>query len=103
MNAKGSVELASSTTSPEDTIRPTLTERLPNLPPIDEVSKTPMDGLFEVRVNRSDSLARIGRAKGDAHLHRWMSSDEAHQFTADVTRGTKDCCANHRRPMQTNA
>ncbi len=43
-----------STTSPEDTIRRTLTERLPNLPPIDEISKTPMDGLFEVRVNRSE-------------------------------------------------
>ena len=39
---------------PEDTIRQTLTERLPNLPKIDEVSKTPMEGLYEVRVNKTE-------------------------------------------------
>jgi len=38
----------------ENTIRKNLTERLPNLPKIDEVSKSPMPGLFEVRVNGSD-------------------------------------------------
>jgi thiol:disulfide interchange protein DsbC len=38
----------------EATIRKNLTERLPNLPPIDEISKTPMEGLFEVRVNQSE-------------------------------------------------
>jgi thiol:disulfide interchange protein DsbC len=31
-----------------------LKERLPNLPAIDEISKTPMDGLFEVRVNGTE-------------------------------------------------
>ena len=36
------------------TIRKNLTERLPNLPAIDEISKTPMNGLFEVRVNGSE-------------------------------------------------
>lgn len=41
-------------TLPEDTIRANLKERLPNLPAIDEVSKTPMDGLYEVRVNGSE-------------------------------------------------
>lgn len=38
--------------TPQDaTISKNLKERLPNLPAIDEISKTPMDGLFEVRVN----------------------------------------------------
>lgn len=34
----------------ENVIRKNLPERLPNLPSIDEVSKTPMPGLFEVRI-----------------------------------------------------
>lgn len=38
----------------EAAIRKNLSERLPNLPPIDEVSKTPIEGLFEVRVNQTD-------------------------------------------------
>ncbi|MEN9903959.1 MAG: protein-disulfide isomerase [Pseudomonadota bacterium] len=38
----------------EATIRKNLAERLPNLPRIEEVSKTPMAGLYEVRVNQSD-------------------------------------------------
>ena len=38
----------------EATIRKNLAERLPNLPRIEEVSKTPMPGLYEVRVNQSD-------------------------------------------------
>ena len=41
--------------TPQDAaIRKNLTERLPNLPAIDEISKTPMDGLFEVRVNGTE-------------------------------------------------
>ena len=41
--------------TPQDAaIRKNLTERLPNLPAIDEINKTPMDGLFEVRVNGTD-------------------------------------------------
>lgn len=40
----------------EAAIRKNLAERLPNLPHIDEVSKTPMPGLYEVRVNQSDIL-----------------------------------------------
>ena len=35
-------------------IRKNLAERLPSLPAIDEISKTPMAGLFEVRVNGTD-------------------------------------------------
>ena len=34
----------------EATIRKSLSERLPNIPKIDEVSKTPMSGLYEVRM-----------------------------------------------------
>jgi thiol:disulfide interchange protein DsbC len=38
----------------EAAIRKNLAERLPALPKIDEVSKTPMNGLYEIRVNGSD-------------------------------------------------
>ncbi|MEP6965401.1 MAG: DsbC family protein [Polaromonas sp.] len=40
----------------EAQIRKNLAERLPALTKIDEVSKTPMNGLYEVRVNDSDIL-----------------------------------------------
>ncbi len=40
----------------EAAIRKNLTERLPNFPTIDEVSKTPMPGLYEVRINGADIL-----------------------------------------------
>ena len=43
-------------TAQEAAIRKNLTERLPQLPSIDEVSKTPMAGLYEVRVNGTDIL-----------------------------------------------
>lgn len=43
--------LATSTVfAQEATIRKSLSERLPNLPKIDEISKTPMNGLYEVRM-----------------------------------------------------
>ena len=38
----------------EATIRKNLAERLPSFAKIDEVSKTPMNGLYEIRVNDSD-------------------------------------------------
>jgi thiol:disulfide interchange protein DsbC len=38
----------------ENAIRKNLTERLPNLPKIEEVRPSPMPGLFEIRVNGSD-------------------------------------------------
>ena len=38
----------------EATIRKNLGERMPNLPRIDEISKTPMAGLYEVRLNQSE-------------------------------------------------
>ena len=41
-------------TAQDAAIRKNLVERLPNLPAIDEISKTPMNGLFEVRVNGTE-------------------------------------------------
>ena len=38
----------------EAVIRKNLAERLPNLPKIDEVSKAPMNGLYELRVNETE-------------------------------------------------
>ncbi len=38
----------------EAVIRKNLTERLPNLPKIDEVSKAPIAGLYELRVNETE-------------------------------------------------
>src|SRR3990167_1617461 len=38
----------------EATIRKNLAERLPKQPAIDEITKTPMPGLYEVRINHSD-------------------------------------------------
>ena len=38
----------------EATIRKVLAERIPQLQPIDEISKTPIKGLYEIRVNGSD-------------------------------------------------
>ena len=46
--------LAFGASAQEAVIRKNLAERLPTLPKIDEVSKTPMNGLFEIRVNDSD-------------------------------------------------
>ena len=45
---------ASGAFAQEAAIRKNLAERIPQLPPIDEVSKSPMAGLYEVRVNGSD-------------------------------------------------
>jgi thiol:disulfide interchange protein DsbC len=47
--------LAAGATADEAAIRKNLAERLPRLPPIDEVSKTPIPGVFEVRIG-SDLL-----------------------------------------------
>jgi thiol:disulfide interchange protein DsbC len=40
----------------EAAIRKNLAERLPNLPKIDEITKTGMPGLFEIRVNGTDIM-----------------------------------------------
>ncbi|MFA5682739.1 MAG: disulfide isomerase DsbC N-terminal domain-containing protein, partial [Hydrogenophaga sp.] len=41
-------------TAQEAAIRKNLAERLPNLPVIDEVTPTPMKGVYEVRFNDSE-------------------------------------------------
>lgn len=52
--AAGVALLSLSVGAQEAAIRKNLTERLPNLPKIDEVRATPMKGLYEVRVNHSE-------------------------------------------------
>lgn len=47
----------------EAVIRKNLAMRLPNLPSIDEVTKSPMPGLYEIRINHSDVY--YTDAKGD--------------------------------------
>src|SRR5439155_2150135 len=42
--------LATAAAADEAAIRKNLSERLPNFPPIDEVSKTPIPGIYELRV-----------------------------------------------------
>ena len=46
--------LALSTFAQEAVIRKNLTERLPNMPKINAVSKTPMNGLYEIRMNDNE-------------------------------------------------
>jgi thiol:disulfide interchange protein DsbC len=48
--------IAVSAFAQEAAIRKNLAERLPQLQSIDEVSKTPINGLFEIRVNGTDIL-----------------------------------------------
>jgi thiol:disulfide interchange protein DsbC len=52
----GTALLAPAAHANEAVIRKNLSERLPNLPRIDEVRPTPMRGLFEVRINGTDLL-----------------------------------------------
>jgi thiol:disulfide interchange protein DsbC len=48
--AMGLLLLAAAAVADEAAIRKNLAERLPNFPPIDEVSKTPIPGLYELRI-----------------------------------------------------
>ena len=50
------VWLASGAHAQEAAIRKALTERLPNFPKIDEISRSPVTGLWEVRYNGSEIL-----------------------------------------------
>ena len=51
----------------EATIRKNLGERIPNLPKIDEITKSPMPGLYEVRINGTDIV--YTDAEGNFILH----------------------------------
>ncbi|MEX1167720.1 MAG: DsbC family protein, partial [Hydrogenophaga sp.] len=59
----------------EALIRKNLAARLPNLPSIDEVRKTPMPGLYEVRINQSDIF--YTDAKGDFLIQGSLSDTKA--------------------------
>lgn len=48
--AAWALALAGAALADEAAIRKNLAERLPNFPPIDEVSKTPIPGIFELRI-----------------------------------------------------
>ena len=61
----------------EAAIRKNLAERLPNLPRIEEVSKTPMPGLYEVRINQSEIL--YTDAEGNFVLHGALIDTRARQ------------------------
>ncbi len=50
----GALLLASTAWAQEATIRKNLGERIPQLQQLDEVSKSPMPGLFEIRVNGNE-------------------------------------------------
>lgn len=50
----GALFMASTAWSQEATIRKNLAERIPQLPQIDEVIKSPMPGLYEIRVNGNE-------------------------------------------------
>lgn len=50
----GALLMASTAWSQETTIRKNLAERIPQLPQIDEVIKSPMPGLYEIRVNGNE-------------------------------------------------
>lgn len=64
-----------STVAQEAVIRKNLPARLPNLPAIDEVSKTPMPGVYEVRINESDIF--YTDAKGDFLIQGAMIDTKA--------------------------
>ena len=59
----------------EPQIRKNLAARLPNLPSIDEVRKSPMPGLYEIRVNNSDIF--YTDAKGDFLIQGSMIDTQA--------------------------
>ncbi len=55
--AEGASQLGSGPSSAQEAaIRKSLSERLPNFPKIDEISRTPMAGLFEVRYGGTEIL-----------------------------------------------
>ena len=73
----------------EAAIRKNIGERLPNFPKIDEVSKTPMNGLYEIRVSGSDLFYTdatgnflIQGALLDTQARRNLTEDRIAKLTA---------------------
>ncbi|MDD2917495.1 DsbC family protein [Rhodoferax sp.] len=81
--------LASSAWSQEAAIRKNLGERIPQLQQIDEVSKTPIPGLFEVRVNGAEIYYTDAEANYlvqgnliDTRLKRNLTEERIDKLTA---------------------
>jgi len=81
--------IAGSAWSQEATIRKNLGERIPQLQKIDEVSKTPIPGLFEVRVNGTDIYYTDAEANYlvqgnliDTRLKRNLTEERIDKLTA---------------------
>lgn len=80
---------ALSATAQEAILRKNLAERLPQLPRIDEVSKTPLPGIYEIRVNENDIYYTdaegnylIQGSLIDLRQRRNLTEDRVEQLTA---------------------
>ena len=81
--------VASGALAQEATIRKNLAERIPQLEKIDEVSKSPIDGLYEVRVNGADIYYTDAQANYliqgsliDTKLRRNLTEERVDKLTA---------------------
>ena len=84
-----SLWLSLSAGAQEATIRKNLAERIPQLPKIDEVVKSPMPGLFEIRVNGSEIYYTDAEANFllqgnliDTKLRRNLTEERIDKLTA---------------------
>ena len=86
--ASVAMALSFSASAQEDVIRKALSERIPQLQKIDEVSATPMQGLYEVRIGTdlfySDSKGNylIQGELIDTQAHRNLTEDRINKLTA---------------------
>ena len=76
-------------TAQEATIRKNLAERLPQLPKIDEISKSPLPGLYEIRVNESEIYYTDGQGNYliqgniiDVRQRRNLTEERVERLTA---------------------
>jgi thiol:disulfide interchange protein DsbC len=83
------VLLCLSATAQEATIRKNLTERIPQLQKIDEISKTPLANLYEVRVNGTEIFYTDAEANFliqgqiiDTRQHRNLTEERIDKLTA---------------------
>ena len=81
--------VAGSAWSQEAVIRKNLPERIPQLQKIDEISKTPIDGIFEVRINGTDIYYTDAQANYliqgnliDTKLKRNLTEERVDKLTA---------------------
>lgn len=86
--ASAAIAASFSASAQEDAIRKALAERIPQLQKIDEVSATPMQGLYEVRVGTdlfySDAKGNylIQGELIDTQAHRNLTEDRMNKLTA---------------------